>query len=123
MLDIDPKNSSAMSVIAADKTGGTRRYQRRPTNFDEATAQKDDLGIDLYKLQILEKSQDLQQAGNTLLRKLAELYPAEPTFRKELVKPLYVFQHRADDALKEQRAIIAGAAKGPGRRNGSGPPA
>jgi tetratricopeptide (TPR) repeat protein len=104
VLDIDPKNSSAMSVIAADKMarGDTKGALQI---LDEATAQKDDLGIDLYKLQILEKTQDLQQA-ETLLRKLAELYPTEPTFRKELVK-LYVFQHRADDALKEQRAIIA----------------
>ena len=103
-LDLDPKNSSAISVMAADKLarGDTKGALQ---TLDAATAEKDDLGIDLFKLQILEKSQDLQQAA-TLLRKLAELYPAEPAFRKELVK-LYVFQKRPDDALKEQRALIA----------------
>ncbi len=103
-LEIDPKNASAMSVIAADKMarGDTKGALQA---LDEATAQKDDLGIYLYKLQILEKSQDLQQA-EILLRKLTELYPAEPAFRKELVK-LYVSQHRTDEAVKEQRAIIA----------------
>ena len=103
-LDIDPKNSSAISVMAADKLarGDTKGALQ---TLDAATAQKDDLGIDLFKLQILEKSKDLQQAA-AQLRKLAELYPAEPAFRKELVR-LYVFQKRPDDALKEQRALIA----------------
>ena len=103
-LDLDPKNSSAISVMAADKLarGDTKGALQ---TLDAATAEKDDLGIDLFKLQILEKSQDLQQAV-TQLHKLAELYPAEPMFRKELVK-LYVFQKRFDDALKEQRALIA----------------
>jgi cellulose synthase operon protein C len=103
-LNLDPKNSSATSVIAADKMdrGDTKGALQI---LDEATAEKDDLGIDLFKLQILEKSKDLQQA-EVLLRKLSQLYPTEPGFRKELVK-LYVFQHRSDDALKEQRAIIS----------------
>jgi cellulose synthase operon protein C len=103
-LGLDPKNSGAMSVIAADKMerGDTKGALQ---TLDEAIAQKDDLGIDLYKLQILEKSKDLQQA-EILLRKLTELYPENSAFRQELVK-LYVFQHRSDDALKEQKAIIA----------------
>src|SRR5262249_40412055 len=73
--------------------------------LDEATAQNDDIGVDLFKLKILEQTKDLQQA-EALLRKLAERYPAELTFRKQLVR-LYVFQHRFDDALNEQKALVA----------------
>jgi cellulose synthase operon protein C len=103
-LDLDPKSASAMAVIAADKEdrGDTKGALQ---TLDEAIAEKDDLGIDLFKLQILEKSKDLQQV-ETQLRHIAELYPDQPAFRKALVK-LYVFQHRPDDALKEQRAIVA----------------
>ena len=103
-LDLDPKSASAMAVIAADKVdrGDTKGALQ---TLDEAIAEKDDLGIDLFKLQILEKSQNLQQV-ETQLRHIAELYPDQPAFRKALVK-LYVFQHRPDDALKEQRAIVA----------------
>jgi tetratricopeptide (TPR) repeat protein len=103
-LELDPKNAGAMSVIAADKLArGDNKGALQI--LDQATAQKDDLGVELFKLKILEKAQDLQQAEQ-LLRKLTDLYPAEPSFRKELVR-LYVFQHRSDDAVKEQRAIVA----------------
>jgi cellulose synthase operon protein C len=102
-LDLDPKNSGAMSVIAADKMArGDAKGALQI--LDDATTQKDDLGIDLFKLRILGASQDYAHAEQ-LLRKLVERYPNEPTFRKELVR-FYVFQHRPDDALKEQRAIV-----------------
>jgi tetratricopeptide (TPR) repeat protein len=103
-LDLDPKQPDAMSVIAADKMArGDAKGALQI--LDDATSQKDDLGIDLFKLRILDATKDYAQAEQ-LLRKLIELYPSEPAFRKELVR-LYVFQHRPDDALKEQRAIAA----------------
>jgi cellulose synthase operon protein C len=103
-IELDSKNANAMSVLAADKLAlGDSKGALQI--LDEATAQNDDLGVDLFKLKILEQTRDLQQA-EALLRKLAERYPAEPAFRKQLVR-LYVFQHRSDDALNEQRAIVA----------------
>ena len=39
-------------------------------------------------------------------RSSIELYPKEISFKKELIR-LYLFQHRNDDAEKEQRAIVA----------------
>jgi tetratricopeptide (TPR) repeat protein len=103
-LDLDPKNVGAMSVIAADKLARGDSKGALET-LNEATTNKDDLGTDLFKLKILENSQDLPRA-EALLRKLINLYPTEPAFRKELVR-LYVFQHRPDDAVKEQRAVVA----------------
>jgi tetratricopeptide (TPR) repeat protein len=103
-LDLDPNNSGAMSVMAANKLARGDSKGALQT-LDKATTQKDDLGIDLFKLKILENSQDLPQA-EALVRKLVNLYPAELAYRKELVR-LYIFQHRPDDAVKEQRAIVA----------------
>jgi tetratricopeptide (TPR) repeat protein len=107
-LQIDPKNSGAMSVLAADKLA--RGDSKGALQIlDTATAEKDDLGLDLFKLKIFEQTQDLPQA-EALLRRLAELYPKEPQFRSQLVR-LYMFEHRGDDAIKEQRTIVASEPK------------
>jgi tetratricopeptide (TPR) repeat protein len=103
-LELDTKNAAAMIVIAADKLNrGDAKAALQL--LDEAATQKDDLGVNLFKLTILEQIHDLQQA-EVLLRELAERYPTEPVFRRELVR-LYVVQRRADDAIEQQRAIVA----------------
>ena len=70
-------------------------------------AKRTDVGIELFKLQIFEQTQDLPQA-EALLKRLVDLYPNENNFKKELIR-LYLFQHRNDDAEKFQRAIAAAA--------------
>src|SRR5262249_53077692 len=57
------------------------------------------------KLQVFEKSGDLKQL-EALLRQLAELYPKEPAYRRDLIK-LYADQKRFNDAEKELRALAA----------------
>lgn len=109
-LQVDPKNNGAMSVLAADKLAhGDSKGALQI--LDTATAEKDDLGLDLFKLKIFEQTQDLPQAEG-LLRRLAKLYPQEAQFRRQLVR-LYLFQHRDDDAINEQRTIVASEPKNP----------
>jgi tetratricopeptide (TPR) repeat protein len=104
-LKIDPKNAGAIGVIAADRLargdakGALAMLDNSPTN------DPNDLGLQLFKLKVFEQIQDLKQV-ELLLRKLAERYPDEVEFRRQLVR-LYVFQRRGDDAEKEARAIVA----------------
>jgi tetratricopeptide (TPR) repeat protein len=104
-LEIDPGNAGALIVLAADRLA--RGDSKGALEFLDANAvsQTKDIGIDLFKLKIFEQTRDLPQV-EAVLKKLAELYPKEVEFRKQLVK-LYVFQHRLDDAEKEERAIVA----------------
>jgi tetratricopeptide (TPR) repeat protein len=101
-LEIDPANPGATIILAADKLshgdakGALQLLGRNPD------AHEKDLGVQLFKLKILEQTQDLKEA-ELLLRKLGELYPDQPEFRRELIR-LYVYQKRPDDAEKEQRA-------------------
>jgi cellulose synthase operon protein C len=103
-LDLDPKNSGALGVIAADRLASNDTKGALQI-LDQAGAQTNDLGIDLFKLKIFEKLQDLPQA-EALLRKLAADHPTEMEFRKQLAR-LYIFQKRLDDAEKELRSIVA----------------
>ena len=104
-LKIDPGNTGAMLVIAGNDIAHGDAKAALDLLNSKAMTQKDDLGVDLFKLQILEKTQDLQGA-EALLQKLIELNPKEVSFKKELIR-LYLYQHRNDDAEKEQRAIVA----------------
>ncbi len=104
-LKIDPTNKGAMLVIAGnDVAHGDTKAALDILNSD-AMSRGGDLGVELFKLQILEKTQNLQGA-EALLQKLIELNPKEVSFKKELIR-LYLFQHRTDDAEKVQRAIVA----------------
>ena len=104
-LKIDPGNTSAMFVLAGnDYAQGNAKAALDILNND-AMAHRDDLGTQIFRVQVLEKAQDLPQA-EALLKKLADLYPQEIAFKKELIR-IYLTQQRADDAEKVQRAIVA----------------
>ena len=104
-LKIDPDNAGAMFVLAGDRFSKGDANGALAILNSPALAKRDDVGIDLFKLRIFEKTQDLQQAEN-VLHKLVDLHPKELSFKKELIK-LYLFQHRDEDAEKVQRAIVA----------------
>jgi cellulose synthase operon protein C len=104
-LKLDPKNEGAMFVLASDRLASGDAKGALDILNNTATSGNDDIGLQLFKLQIFEQTQDLPQA-EALLAKLVELYPKEVSFKKELIR-LYVFQHRNDDAEKMQRAIVA----------------
>ena len=68
-------------------------------------APRQDLGVHLFKIQILEQMGNLQGI-EPLLRKMIDLDPQELAFRKQLVK-YYLSQKRMDDAETELRTIVA----------------
>jgi tetratricopeptide (TPR) repeat protein len=106
-LAIDPNIAEALIVLAAERVaGGDTEGALLILNRPGLVRQKDeDLAIQVFKLRLFEQSGDLKQA-ETLLRKLAELYPKEDAFHRGLIK-LYVDQKRFDDAEKELRALAA----------------
>ena len=104
-LKIDPANVSAMLVLAGnDLASGDAKAALAILN-SEALAQSSDLGISLFKLQVLEKIKDFPEAEK-LLRRLIELYPDQITFKRGLIS-LYLAQNRNDDAEREQRLLVA----------------
>src|SRR5205807_2497837 len=104
-LEINPEHSGAMIVIAAERLGrGDTNGALKILDSNPVVRDKD-LGIQIFKLKVLEKTKDLQQA-ESVLRKLVELYPDELEFRRQLIR-LYVFQKRSEDAEKEQRLVVA----------------
>ena len=104
-LKIDPGNVDAMIVLAADRmVNGDAKAALQILNA--APAQHvNDIGVQLFKIKILEQLGDLPQV-ESLLQKLTELYPQEVAFRNQLIK-FYIDQHRQDDAERELRAIAA----------------
>jgi tetratricopeptide (TPR) repeat protein len=104
-LEIDPEAGGAMIVIAAERLGrGDTKGAMQILDSNPVTRDRD-LGIQIFKLKVLEKTQDLPQA-EVVLRRLVELYPDERQFRQMLIR-LYVVQKRPADAEKEQRVIAA----------------
>lgn len=106
-LKADPNNIAAMFVLASDDlsrgdTKGALAILENPAIKNQTTP---DMGTELFKLQVLERAQDLTQA-EALLRKLVDLYPKQNSFKRELTR-LYLFQHRNDDAINMQKAIVA----------------
>jgi tetratricopeptide (TPR) repeat protein len=104
-LEIDPGNVGAAIVLAAERLARGDSKGALQLLGSDAVARANDIGVDLFKLKVFEKIQDLPQL-ESLLRRLIDLYPKEFAFRKNLVK-LYVFQRRMDDAEKEERTIVA----------------
>jgi tetratricopeptide (TPR) repeat protein len=104
-LDIDPKNAEASLVLAGERmatgdTEGALLILDRP-----GVGHEDDLSIQLFKLNVLERRKDLKEA-EALLRKLMDRYPKQPGFRRALAR-LYVEQTRYDDAEKQLRDLAA----------------
>ena len=104
-LKVSPDNVDAMIVLAADRmVNGDAKGALQI--LDAAPAQHvTDLGVQLFKIKILEQLGDLPQV-ESLLQKLTELYPHEVAFRNQLIK-FYIDQHRQDDAERELRATVA----------------
>ena len=104
-LKLEPGNIDALIVLAADRlanndpTGALQLLSVNPETQDK------DLGTELFKLRIYAQLKDYAQV-ESVLKTLAERYPQNVAFRKQLVN-FYMSQHRPDDAEKELRAIVA----------------
>lgn len=104
-LKIDPDDADASLVLATDRFNrGDTKGALEILNSKPVT-QRSGTAVDIFKLRIFEKTQDLQQA-EALLKKLIGANPKQIAFEKELIR-LYLSQHRDADAEKEQRAIVA----------------
>jgi len=106
-LDIDPANTEALIVLAAERMSqndaeGALLILDRP---GVVRTNNDQFAIQVLTLQLLEKLGDLKRLEE-LLRKLVDLYPFEPALQANLIN-LYVKQQRYDDAEKELRALAA----------------
>ncbi|HZT35361.1 MAG TPA: tetratricopeptide repeat protein [Nitrososphaera sp.] len=99
-LSVEPSNPDALVVLAKDRVA--KDDLKGALNILESDDA--DLGIQLIKLNLLERLGDSQQLEN-LLRKLMTLYPEEAGFRRQLIR-FYVDQHRNQDAEIETRKII-----------------
>ena len=104
-LKLDPNNIDALMVLAANRldTGDPKGALQILSN--ESESQMKDVGVQLFKIKVYEQLKDFSQI-ESLLRKLADVYPEEVAFRQQLVK-FYLDQHRPEDAEKEVRAIAA----------------
>ncbi len=104
-LKIEPGNADALVVLAADRLANNDPNGALKLLSTDPQKQDKDLGSQLFKLRIYDQLKDYAQL-ESLLRSLAERYPQNLAFRKQLVN-LYINQHRPDDAEKELRAIVA----------------
>ena len=103
-LKIEPGNAEALVVLAAD-----RLAKNDPKGalqlLSRSQIEKNDLGVDLFKLKIYDQLKDYPQL-EALLKNLVERYPNNVGLRGNLVN-LYMVQKRPQDAENELRAIIA----------------
>ena len=104
-LAINPKNPTAMSVLAVDRfANGDKTAALQILDKAESESDGKDLSIELLKLQILEQTRDWAQS-EALLKHLIERFP-DGGFRNQLIR-LFLLQKRPDDAEKELRAAVA----------------
>ena len=106
-LDADPSNAEALIVLAAERmqagdTDGALSILDRP---GLTYKKEDEFAIQLFRLQIYEKTGDLKQQ-EVLLHKLVDLYPFETALQKSLIG-VYLKEKRYDEAEKELRAYAA----------------
>jgi cellulose synthase operon protein C len=110
-LKIDPENPDALIVLAADRLARNDVDGALKLVSGETPAQKKDLELQLFKIKLYTQLKDYPKL-ESLLRDLTELHPEEVVFRKQLVS-LYMYEHRAQDAERELRAIASADPKNP----------
>ena len=102
-LELQPGNKEASTVLAAERfshgdTDGALR------SLDAITGDgADDLGVELFRIKIYEKRNDLAQVEQRL-RGLSDRYPKEMSLKTDLLQ-FYLVHNRTDDAEKLLRQI------------------
>jgi len=108
-LELDPTNADALMVLAIDRLGKGDAMGALSILQDPFVAQAKDLeknfGFQLLKIKLFGQAGDLKSA-EAALKKLVELNPREPGYRKLLIN-FYVEQRRIDDAERETRDLAA----------------
>jgi len=108
-LGLDPANADALMVLAVDRLGrgdpnGALALLQNPS-VTHARDLENNLGLQLLKIKLLGQTGD-SNGVELALRRLVELNPQEPGYRKLLVN-FYVAQRRVNDAEKEMRVLAA----------------
>lgn len=108
-LELNSTNADALMVLAVDRLGqgdakGALSLLQNPF-VAQAKDPEDNLGFQLLKIKLFGQTGDLTSA-EAALKKLVQLNPQEPGFRKLLVN-FYVEQRRPDEAEKEMRGFAA----------------
>ena len=105
-LDLDPANNEATAVLAAERfSRGDAKGALALVESDLAGSMANDIGVQLFKLRIFEQMGDTQRV-EVVLRKLIELYPQQPAFRRALVQH-YLNQQHPEEAEKELYSLAA----------------
>ncbi len=108
-LGLDPTNADALMVLAIDRlAGGDAKGALsllEGTSVADAKDLENNLGLQLLKIKLFGQTGDFKSV-EAALKKLVELNPQEPGYRKLLIN-FYVEQRRIDDAEKEMRALAA----------------
>jgi cellulose synthase operon protein C len=108
-IELDPTNADALMVLAIDRLGKGDAKGALSLLEGASIADAKDLennpGLQLLKIKLFGQTGDLKSV-EAALKKLVELNPQEPGYRKLLIN-FYVEQRRTDDAEKEMRAQAA----------------
>src|SRR5262249_32521357 len=104
-LEIEPANAEAAVVLAAERLGRGDAEGALLILDREPVARLNDLGVQLFKIKVLEHMGNSAQVEAVLL-KLIENHPQQTVFRRQLVK-YYVDQKRFEDAESNLRALSA----------------
>src|SRR5580704_1239265 len=75
-LKVDPTNAGALLVLAGERFASDDAKGALAILNSDALAKRGDVGVEIFKLRIFEKTHDLPQM-EALLKKLVELYPKE----------------------------------------------
>ena len=108
-LELDSTNADALMVLAIDRLAkgdakGALSLFQDPL-IAQAKSLENNIGFQLLKVSLSGRTGDLESA-EAALKKLVELNPQEPGYRKLLIN-FYVDQHRNDDAEREMRELAA----------------
>ena len=108
-LELDPANADALMVLSVDRLGrGDAKGALALLEGASVVNAKDNgnnLGLQLLKIKLFGQTGDFKSV-EVALRKLVDLSPQEPGYRKLLIN-FYVEQRRIDDAESEMRALAA----------------
>jgi tetratricopeptide (TPR) repeat protein len=108
-LELDPTNADALMVLAVNRlgTGDAKGALSllQDTRVSQAIDRENNIGFQLLKIKLFGQTGDSASA-EAALKKLVELNPQEPSYRKLLVN-FYIEQHRLDDAESELRNSAA----------------
>jgi cellulose synthase operon protein C len=114
-LELDPTNADALMVLAIERLGKGDAKGALSLFQDPFVAQaknlENNLGFQLLKIKLFGQTGDFKSA-EAALRKLIELNPQEPGYRKLLVN-FYVEQRRTDDAEREMRDLATANSSDP----------